>query len=140
MLYNDAYRPTLGIKHPWALGRPASEVWTEIWHDIGPLIENVLVTGKATYEEGLLLILERSGFPEETYHTFSCSPLANDEGSINGMLCVVTRGRNVYRRAAWRALRRVTSTLANTKTEDEVLHALSGELSLNQKDLPFTLT
>src|SRR6185437_3584290 len=39
MLYNDAYRPTLGIKHPWALGSPASEVWAEIWSDIGPRIE-----------------------------------------------------------------------------------------------------
>ena len=51
MLYNDAYRPTLGIKHPWALGMRASEVWPEIWPDIGPRIETVLETGQATYEE-----------------------------------------------------------------------------------------
>jgi hypothetical protein len=70
-LCNDAYRPTLGIKHPWALGKPASDVWAEIWPQIGPLIDTVLTTGKATYDEGLLLFLERSGFPEETYHTFS---------------------------------------------------------------------
>ncbi len=69
--YNDAYRPTLGIKHPWALGSPAPEVWAEIWHDIGPRIDKVMTTGESTYEERLLLILERSGFPEETYHTFS---------------------------------------------------------------------
>ena len=75
MLYNDAYRPTLGIKHPWALGMPASEVWPEIWPDIGPRVETVLETGQATYEEALLLFLQRSGFPEETYHTFSYSPL-----------------------------------------------------------------
>ncbi|HEY7058697.1 MAG TPA: hypothetical protein VH458_19330, partial [Vicinamibacterales bacterium] len=70
--YNDAYaRMTLGVKHPWALGRPAREVWAEIWPDIGPRIEHVLATGEATWDEGLLLFLERSGFPEETYHTFS---------------------------------------------------------------------
>src|SRR6185369_8465220 len=85
MLYNDAYRPTLGLKHPWALGKRASEVWSEIWPDIGPRIESVLGTGQATYEEGLLLFLERSGFPEETYHTFSYSPLADDDGRICGM-------------------------------------------------------
>src|SRR4051812_13700088 len=68
--YNDAYRPTLGVKHPWALGRPASQVWSEIWPDIGPLIAQVISTGEATYNEGMLLFLERSGFPEETYHTF----------------------------------------------------------------------
>src|ERR1700734_3709234 len=75
MFYNDAYRPTLGIKHPLALGMRANEVWSEIWPDIGPLIETVLASGKATYYEGLLLFLQRSGFPEETYHTFSYSPL-----------------------------------------------------------------
>jgi signal transduction histidine kinase/CheY-like chemotaxis protein len=141
MLYNDAYRPTLGMKHPWALGTPASEVWAEIWHDIGPLIESVLTSGKATYEEGLLLMLERSGFPEETYHTFSYSPLADDDGSINGMLCVVTEEteRLIGERRV-ETLRRVASTLANTKTEEEVLHALGEALNLNQKDLPFTLT
>src|SRR5437588_11555554 len=73
-LYNDAYAPTLGLKHPWALGNPASKVWAEIWRDISPRIETVLSTGKATYDEGLQLFLERSGFREETYHTFSYSP------------------------------------------------------------------
>ena len=72
VLYNDAYaRVTLGKKHPWALGKPAPEVWHEIWPDIGPRIERVMRTGEASWDETLGLILERSGFPEETYHTFS---------------------------------------------------------------------
>src|SRR5690349_13014035 len=88
---NDAYRrDTLGEKYPWALGRPASEVWSEIWHDIGPRIDSVMTTGQATWDEQLMLFLERSGFTEETYHTFSYSPLADDDGRINGMLCVVS--------------------------------------------------
>ena len=65
--YNDAYwRDTLQSKHPWALGRPAAEMWAEIWHDIGPRIQSVLNTGVATWDEDLLLFLERSGYPEET--------------------------------------------------------------------------
>ena len=88
---NDAYRrDTLGEKYPWALGRPASEVWSEIWHDIGPRIDSVLTTGQATWDEQLMLFLERSGFTEETFHTFSYIPLADDDGGINGMLCVVS--------------------------------------------------
>src|SRR5882757_5252834 len=87
-LHNDAYGPTLGIKVSWALGARARDVWAEIWTDIGPRVESVLTTGNATYDEGLLLFLERSGFPEETYHTFSYSPLADDAGRVNGMLCV----------------------------------------------------
>ena len=66
-LYNDAYAAmTLGAKHPWALGRPSREVWAEIWSEIGPRIERVLHTGEATWDEDLLLFLERSGYPEET--------------------------------------------------------------------------
>src|SRR3954452_18663530 len=60
---NDAYRrDTLGEKYPWALGRPAREVWAEIWPDIGPRIEGVLATGQATWDQDLLLFLERRGF------------------------------------------------------------------------------
>src|SRR6202044_2549235 len=88
--YNDAYaRMTLGKKHPWALGRPSREVWAEIWDDIGPRIQKVLDSGEATWDEALLLFLERSGYPEETYHTFSYSPLSDSDGQIVGMLCVV---------------------------------------------------
>ena len=81
---------TLGVKHPWALGSRADRVWAEIWPDIGPRIETVLKTGMSTWDERLLLFLERSGYPEETYHTFSYSPLSDDGGAISGMLCVVT--------------------------------------------------
>jgi signal transduction histidine kinase len=141
MVYNDAYAPTLGIKHPKALGRRASEVWHEIWPEIGPLIETVLSTGKATYDAGLLLFLERSGFPEETYHTFSYSPLADDHGRIAGMLCVVSEEtERVIGERRVETLRDVASVLATTKTVEEVCEALSAQLGSNLKDLPFTLT
>jgi signal transduction histidine kinase/CheY-like chemotaxis protein len=139
--YNDAYRPTLGLKHPSALGKPSTEVWPEIWADIGPLIETVLRTGIATYDEGLLLLLERSGFPEETYHTFSYSPLADDDGRINGMLCVVTEETDrVIGDRRVKSLRDVAAGMASTNTEAEVLQVLRDQLSRNQRDLPFTLT
>lgn len=119
MLYNDAYEPTLGIKHPWALGTPAKQVWAEIWPDVSPRIERVLTTGLATYDEGLLLFLERSGFPEETYHTFSYSPLLDDGGEIAGMLCVVTEetDRMIGERRV-ETLRDVASVLSKTSTEE----------------------
>jgi PAS domain S-box-containing protein len=141
MLYNDAYQPTLGIKHPWALGQPASSVWAEIWPDIGPRIEAVLSTGRATYDEALLLFLERSGFPEETYHTFSYSPLLDDEGQISGLLCVVTEetDRLIGERRV-QTLRELSAALASTNSEEQVLQAVGGQLNLNKKDLPFTLT
>ena len=79
-LCNDAYEPTLGVKAAWALGSRSDKVWGEIWPDIGPRIETVLKSGVATWDERLLLFLERSGYSEETYHTFSYSPLPDDAG------------------------------------------------------------
>jgi signal transduction histidine kinase len=138
---NDAYLPTLGIKSDWALGKPASRVWAEIWTDIGPRIQTVVTTGEATYAEGLLLFLERSGFPEETYHTFSYSPLLDDDNRISGMLCVVSEEteRLIGERRV-ETLRDVATALAGAKTEEEVLNALREVLGRNRKDLPFTLT
>ncbi len=139
-LCNDAYLPTLGIKQPWALGARADTVWAEIWPDVGPRVRSVLETGQATFDEGLLLFLERSGFPEETYHTFSYSPLTDDRNKISGMLCVVTEETERFigeRRLE--TLRDVASALAQTKTEGAVFEALHEGAARNLSDLPFVL-
>src|SRR5262245_42345060 len=82
-LYNDSYaRDTLGAKHPWAFGRPAREVWAEVWEEAEARIKRVLEHGEATWDQDLLLFLERNGYPEETYHTFSYSPIPDDNGVI----------------------------------------------------------
>src|SRR3954454_11332546 len=135
-LYNDAYRPTLGIKHPWALGSPASRVWAEIWDDIGPRIESVLSTGQATYDEGLLLFLERSGFPEETYHTFSYSPLADENGRVSGLFCVVTEEtERVISERRLATLQQLASALAGCNTEFEVIDTVEPQLGRNDTAL-----
>ena len=122
---NDAYRrDTLDKKYPWALGRPAREVWAEIWPDIGPRIEGVLETGQATWDQALLLFLERSGFVEETYHTFSYSPLAGDDGRIEGMLCVVSEDtEQVVSGRQLATLRDLSAALSAARDEPEVLAA-----------------
>jgi len=140
VLYNDAYaRVTLGKKHPWALGRPASEVWHEIWPDIGPRIERVMTTGEASWDETLGLILERSGFPEETYHTFSYSPLAGASDQIEGMLCVVMEDTlRVRGERQLSSLSTLAGALVNANTRREVLTAIEHGLA-GQKDIPFAL-
>jgi PAS domain S-box-containing protein len=139
---NAAYRrDTLGRKYPWALGRSAREVWAEIWGDIGPRIEAVLSTGKATWDEGLLLFLERSGYTEETYHTFSYSPLRDDAGDVVGMLCVVSEDtERVIGERRMATLRDLGSDPSVIRTEQEVLAFADRQLDRNRKDLPFTLT
>ncbi|WP_045744441.1 SpoIIE family protein phosphatase [Actinoplanes rectilineatus] len=139
---NDAYRrDTLGSKYPWALGRPAHEVWAEIWHDIGPRIRTVLSTGEATWDEGLLLFLERSGYREESYHTFSYSPLHDDAGTVTGMLCVVSEDtERVIGGRRMATLRDLGSDPSVVRTEQQMLTFSAEQLGRNLKDLPFTLT
>ena len=138
---NDAYRrDTLGKKYPWALGRPAREVWAEIWPDIGPRIETVLRTGEATWDEALLLFLQRSGVPEETYHTFSYSPLAGDTGRIEGMLCVVSEDTDrVIGERRLATLRDLGAGIAGARTEAELLAAARVHLGSDPMSLPFAL-
>ncbi|GIL38081.1 response regulator [Roseiterribacter gracilis] len=138
--YNDSYRPTLGIKDATALGASTRKVWAEIWPDIGPRVEHVLNTGEATWDEALMLFLERSGFPEETYHTFSYSPLADDAGAIAGMLCVVTEETDrVIGERRLSTLSALASDLAGTNSNEDVRNAIERRLGANANDLPFAL-
>jgi signal transduction histidine kinase len=139
-LCNDAYLPTVGIKRSWVIGSRSDKVWAEIWPDIGPRIRHVLATGEATWDEALLLYLERSGFTEETYHTFSYSPLADDKGVTAGMLCVVAEvTERVISERQLRVLRDVGTTLAAASTRAEVTRGLETCLAGGAPDVPFAL-
>ena len=140
MLYNDAYaRITLGEKHPWALGKPAPEVWHEIWPQVGPRIERVMTTAEASWDETLGLFLERSGYSEETFHTFSYSPLAGPNDKIDGMLCVVMEDtQRVRSERQLASLTTLAGALVNANTKKDVFDAIERGLA-GQKDIPFAL-
>ena len=89
-LYNDPYKSIIGGKHPWALGRPTREVWSEIWSEIGPMLATAQRGEQGTYVESQLLIMERNGYPEETYYTFSYTLIPAEDGSIGGIICANT--------------------------------------------------
>jgi len=88
-LFNDAYIPILGDKQADALARPFAELWWDIWADISPLVDTAL-SGKSIFADNLLLMMERNGFPEETYFTFSYSPVHDESGQVAGMFCACT--------------------------------------------------
>jgi PAS domain S-box-containing protein len=139
-LCNDAYLPTVGLKRDWVIGSRSDKVWAEIWPDIGPRITHVLTTGEATWDEALLLYLERSGFTEETYHTFSYSPLSDDDGATRGMLCVVAEVTNrVIGERQLATLRDLGARLSASSTRTEVMSALEDCLAAEPRDLPFAL-
>ncbi len=137
---NDAYLPTTGLKRDWVLGARSDLVWAEIWADIGPRIARVRQAGEATWDEALLLYLERSGFAEETYHTFSYSPLADDSGAIAGMLCVVAEvTERVIGERQLALLRDLGARLASAPTRAEAMAAFEQSLQALPQDIPFAL-
>ncbi len=138
--YNDAYRPTLGIKHPSALGEPMREVWKEVFADVEDRIRSVMQDGVPTWDKALLLLLERSGYTEETYHTFSYSPLYGDTGRVEGLMCVVTEEtERVISERRLDTLRTLASALVGVRSRDDVAQAALRALGSNTKDFPFSI-
>ena len=140
-LYNDAYSPVLGIKHPWALGRPARECWNEIWDDLlGPLFKNVIATGESFWAKDHQFLLERHGYIEETYFNVSYDPIRDESGQVGGIFCIVseTTGRVLSERRLG-MLRELGADLAAVNTEDELFSAIRCRLDTHAKDLPFAL-
>ncbi|HUN80773.1 MAG TPA: PAS domain S-box protein, partial [Phycisphaerae bacterium] len=143
---NDAYLPALGARKDWVLGAPSHSVWQEIWPTIGSRIDHVMKTGQATWDERLMLLIERNGFPEEVYHTFSFSPLFEDSVAdaadqarhVAGFLCVVAEETDRIigeRRLA--LLRELANLIATCNTKTEVLQAVEHCLHDGSHDLPF---
>jgi two-component sensor histidine kinase len=89
-LYNDAYAPTIGGKHPKALGRPARENWAELWDDLEPLLRRVLETGETVFAKDRPFHIERHGYPENVYFDISYSPVRDEVGKVGGVLCIVS--------------------------------------------------
>ena len=139
-LYNDPYRLFLGIKHPAALGKSGRQVWAEIWDQIGPRAEAVLLRGESTYDEALLLLPARHGYHEETYFTFSYSPLPDDQGGVGGLFCVVTEEtQRVIGERRLKLLREITAATAESLALSQICESAAQCLANASRDLPFTL-
>jgi len=139
-LYNDPYRAFLGIKHPAALAQSARDVWSEIWEQIGPRTDAVLLRGESTFDQALLLLMERHGYLEETYFTFGYSPLPDDQGNIGGLFCAVTEETaQVLGERRLRLLREIAAATAAVRTPLEVCRSAARCLSQARRDLPFSL-
>ncbi|MGH8166327.1 MAG: histidine kinase dimerization/phospho-acceptor domain-containing protein, partial [Woeseiaceae bacterium] len=139
LLYNDGYRPIFGNKDPAALGQPFPEVWAEIWDDIVPLVERALA-GEATWSEDLRLFMERRGFPEEVYFTFSYSPVRDDDGAIAGMFCACTETTGkVLGERRLKTLRDLAATTGDARSVTEVCRLSAGVIASNAADVPFAL-
>jgi PAS domain S-box-containing protein len=139
LLYNDAEREVLGAMHPRVLGMPAAEILTEMWHVVGPMLHGVLERAEATWSVDQALRLNRHGFLEEAFFTYSYSPIADGDG-VGGVLLVSfeTTDRVLAERRL-RTLRELAAETAKAQGADEACTRAARVLSGNQSDVPFSL-
>ena len=141
-LYNDAYRPVLGTKHPQYLGRSARECWAEIWDVIGPLIETPFNGGPPTWSDDIFLEINRYGFIEETHFTIAYSPVPDESApnGIGGVLATVHEiSDKVVADRRVLALRDLGARAAEAKSAEEACQIACETLAGYAKDIPFAL-
>ncbi len=136
-LYHDAYLPLLGGKHP-ALDKPGADVWSEIWPIIGPMLTGVLASGQPTWSEDLLLPMGRHGYWEETYWTYSYSPLHNDDGTVRGVFTAVTdTTERVISARRLAELHDLGAQAGAARTVEQACVLVSESLNLAKADIPY---
>jgi PAS domain S-box-containing protein len=139
-IHNDAYCAILGRKHPWAMGKPAKEIWTELWSDIGPRTEMALKNNVGTYDESLLLIMDRNGYQEETYYTFSYSPIPGEDGNPNGIICANTDNTfQIINERQLRTLKDLGKAYIDSKSDCDIYNSTIKVLAENPQDFPFVM-
>jgi PAS domain S-box-containing protein len=141
-IYNDAYIPILGTKHPAALGQPVSKVWNEIWHVLKPLIETPYSGGPATWMEDIPLEINRRGFFEETHFTVAYSPVPDETvaSGIGGVLATVHEiTEKVVGERHVRALRDLGARSVEPKSVQEACDIVCDALAPHSRDIPFFL-
>jgi PAS domain S-box-containing protein len=140
-LYNDAYVAVLSLaKHPWALGRPAAEVWAEIWEYCGPLANKVFARGEASFVDDVKLFMNRGDMVEEVYYSFSYSPIRDESGAVGGLFCPSAEITSKVLNA--RRLATLAELSANALVEKTVASACASAfatLAKNNADIPFAL-
>src|SRR5580658_4096356 len=141
-IYNDAYRPILGRKHPWGLGRPVRDCWSEIWDVLKPLIDTPFKGGPATWSEDIELQINRAGFVEETHFTVAYSAVPDDTapGGIGGVLATVHEiTEKVVGQRRITVLRDLGARTAEARTVEEACVISATMLRPHIKDIPFAL-
>ena len=140
-LYNDAYISVLSLaKHPGSLGRPAREVWAEIWDVCGPLANKVFAKGEPSFLNDLRLFMNRGEYLEETYYSFSYSPIYGESGKVAGLFCPSAENTaSVLHARRLRTLSELSAKALVEKTADAACASSVETISRNPDDIPFCL-
>src|SRR6266852_6259932 len=136
-IYNDGYWPICGGKHPHSVGQDFSECWASAWPVIGEAFERAL-SGETSYLENQRMFLDRNGYLEETFFTFSFSPIRDETGKVGGLFHPVTETTSkMLAERRTRALRDLSARTTEAKTEQEACGLAAQVLADYSSDLPF---
>src|SRR5882757_401924 len=138
-IYNDGYWPICGGKHPHSMGQDFSECWASAWPAIGAAFERALA-GDTSFLEDQRMFLDRNGYLEETFFTFSFSPIRDESGGVGGLFHPVTEttAKMVGERRT-RALRDLAARAGKAQTSDEAFNLAAQTLAEYELDIPFAL-
>lgn len=140
MLYNDAQRQLIASKHPIYFARPGHECWAGIWDMIGPMLRDVFETGKPTWSDDQFLIVDRNGYPEETYFTFSYSPIRAESGEVVGIFTPVAETtEKIIGARRLQTLRDLAARGTEARGVDAAFRIAMQTLAANPHDVPFAL-
>ncbi|WP_336518047.1 ATP-binding protein [Pollutibacter soli] len=137
LLYNDAWSPIPGNKHPWALGKPAKDVWPDIWNDIEPQFRKAF-SGVPGGSKDALLPMQRHGYTEECYFDFTFTPIYGESGKVDGIFNAVieTTYRVINERRAF-LLQKLTDVINAVTSAQEVFLKTTEILDSATTDLSF---
>ncbi|MCY1047298.1 ATP-binding protein [Corallococcus sp. bb12-1] len=140
-LYNDAYRPICGrTKHPAALGQEAAVTWPEVWGMLGPGWERIAATGEAIFVQDLMMPLDRNGFVEECYFTYSHSPIRDESGGVGGIFAALTETTaQVLGTRRLDTLRQLGASTADLSTAEDACREALRVIGTDPLDVPFAL-
>ncbi|WP_416903991.1 PP2C family protein-serine/threonine phosphatase [Micromonospora echinospora] len=137
MLYNEAYVDLIGNKHPTALGAPAARVFPEIWDEIGPMLASVHATQRATWTRNMRLLMDRHGYPEECFFTFSYSAVLGAGGQVEGVVDIAAETtEQVLSQRRLILLAELTDALGELDEPDQILDRTVTVLRRDPHDLP----
>ena len=136
-IYNDGYWPICGAKHPQSMGQDFSECWASAWPAIGAAFERALA-GETTYLENQRMFLDRNGYLEETFFTFSFSPVRDEANAVGGLFHPVTETTaKMLSERRTRALRDLSARAGKAQSTEEALILAAETLQDYDLDIPF---
>ncbi|BCL18118.1 PP2C family protein-serine/threonine phosphatase [Micromonospora sagamiensis] len=137
MVYNEAYVGLIGNKHPAALGAPAVRVFPEVWDAIGPMLHSVRATQRATWTRDLRLLMDRQGYLEECFFTFSYSAVRGAEGQVEGVIDIAAETTaQVLSQRRLLLLAELTDALGDLDDPEQILDRAVTVLRNDPQDLP----